>query len=404
MTAGVPFDRVRALVRVKRDDLLRPELWKRSQADDPGGIPLFLQAPAVDASLRYTAAAPDVAGAVRRAAARVRANPLLCRLSWHLYSLFFRRGDLHFYKFGVETPSLGGESGLLPLLPLLGGVPGMQAIHRARRIPRVVVTDTLKDITIWARNFNKRHGHWGFDEIGWMHNHFNGRIYRLGRLQFMMAEFEGRVHRFRHRRTGATVLLSAPGVIYRADGRVDGTNGVKDPRQRWTATLSRRSGAVRGHPMTGNARALAEPVTLARREWQETLRPGDPVLDVHIPAGVPLDDAAAVASANRAPAFFRSRFPAHRARAIVCESWLLDPAFLEALPPTANVLRFVLRFHLYPRRGNGDGSLWSIFGRRPRDLARAARDTSFRRNIVNFHRGGGRLLGWSGGIWKDHPG
>src|SRR6185295_13778529 len=127
--------------------------------------------------------------------------------------------------------------------------------------------------------------------------------------QFAVDRFHGRVHAFRHRTRGHVVLLSAPGVVYRADGRVDGTNGVKDLRGRWTARMARRGGATTGHPMSLTANALREPVTLSGREWREVLRPGDPILDMHIPAGVPLDEAAAVASCNRAPAFFRARFP-----------------------------------------------------------------------------------------------
>ncbi len=402
--AGLPFAAVRPVVRVDDPRQLRPELWAGSAPRDAAAMPDFLTDRFLVTALRYTGADPELRAVVRRTAGRVRSDPRLVRLSLHLKSLFIDRTDYHdhFYRYPVRVPSLGEVAGMLPLLPLLAGVTRMAAIHRRLRIPRRVVTDTLLDIAIWTRNYRGRTGHWGFNEVGWLLLHFHGTLYRLGRLQFAVDRFHGRVHAFRHRRTGVVFLLSAPGVVYRADGRVDGTHGVRDPRDRWTARLSRRDGVVRGHPVSLTANVLREPVALPARLWREVLKPGDPILDMHIPAGLPLDEAAAVASCDRAPAFFRARFPRHRARALVCYGWLLDAAFQRMLPPTANMFRFQDRFHLYPIRGGDRHSLRTIFGRPVTRLAGAPRDTALRRNTVNFYRGGGRLLGNGGGIWKDH--
>lgn len=400
---AVPFSRVHPLVRVDDPGLLRPELWPRSAPRPGTGVPEFLSVPFLDDALSYIGADPEIARVVRRTAARVRADARLARLAAHLRYVFHDRVDRRFYRFAVETPSLGDCAGMLPLLPLLAGVPRLRAMHRRLRVPRRVVADTLLDIAIWTHHNRRAKGRWGFDEVGWLLLHFGGTLYRLGRLQFAVDRFHGRVHAFRHRRTGEVVLLARPGVVYRADGRVDGTNGIKDPRGRWTARLSRRAGVIRGHPVSLTAHALKDPVALAAREWREALKPGDPILDMHIPAGLPLDENAAVASCRRAPAFFRARFPRHRARAMVCYGWLMDAAFQRMLPPVANMLRFQKHFHLYPMRGRDGGSLWSVFGRAARNLKRAPRDTALRRNVLDYYAAGGRLLGSGGGIWKDFP-
>lgn len=406
VTAGrvLPFAHAARLVRVRDHRQLRPDRWEESQRSYPAAGPAFLRDPFLADAIAYTGVDAEIAGVIRRTAAAVRSNPTLSRLAWHLRFLYYGKTDRRFYRFPVEAPTLGDVAGMLPLLPLLDGVPRMRAIHRKRRIPRRVVTDTLYDLSIWTRHNRKAHGRWGWDEAGWMLLHFSGLLYRLGRLQFCMTDFGGRVHAFRHRDGGPVVLLSAGGVVFRADGRVDGTNGIKDPRGRWTSAFARSGGATRGHPITVTGAALREPVALPAREWREVLKPGDPILDMHIPAGVPLAEAEAVASCDRAPGFFRSRFPAHRFRAIVCSGWLLDAGFQAMLPPTANLLRFQQRFHLFPQRGS-DRSPWShVFGGRPANLRKAPRDTSMRRNMLNFYAAGGRLLGSGGGIWKDHLG
>ena len=240
MTTTIPFARVRPLVRVDDVALLRPELWTKSAGRDAG----FLAEPFMRDALDYVGADREINAVVQRSAALTRRDPLLCRLASHLGYVFHERPDRHYYRFAVETPRLGDCAGMLPLLPLLAGVPRMRAIHRRLRIPRRIVTDTLLDIAIWTRHNRRAKGRWGFDEVGWLGLHFAGTLYRLGRLQFATDRFHGRAHAFRHRRTGAVVLLARPGVVYRADGRVDGTNGVTDPRGRWTARLVRRTGGV----------------------------------------------------------------------------------------------------------------------------------------------------------------
>jgi hypothetical protein len=78
------------------------------------------------------------------------------------------------------------------------------------------------------------------------------------------------------------------------------------------------------------------------------LRPGDPVLDVHIPESGPLDPDSVDASFARARAFFPRHFPEHEARHATCESWLLDPQLLEDLSPESNIVRFQRRFVTTP--------------------------------------------------------
>lgn len=66
---------------------------------------------------------------------------------------------------------------------------------------------------------------------------------------------------------------------------------------------------------------------------------GTPVLEVHIPAGEPLDVSAVEESMKKAPVFFknhfRSQFPLFR-----CHSWLLSPQLKKLLPERSRILQF----------------------------------------------------------------
>lgn len=73
---------------------------------------------------------------------------------------------------------------------------------------------------------------------------------------------------------------------------------------------------------------------------------GTPVLEVHIPAGEPLDAAAVAESLENAPAFFQTYF--HREFSLFhCHSWLLSPKLKELLPEHSRILRFQKLFTVY---------------------------------------------------------
>ena len=65
------------------------------------------------------------------------------------------------------------------------------------------------------------------------------------------------------------------------------------------------------------------------------LKAGTPVLNVHIPAGAPLEYAECLDSFRRAEDFFGKRN-----RSYICDSWLLSPALKDMLPETSNIIRF----------------------------------------------------------------
>lgn len=87
---------------------------------------------------------------------------------------------------------------------------------------------------------------------------------------------------------------------------------------------------------------LSTPVTCGSQVYPA----GTPILDVHIPAGAPLDDAAVEAALQAAPIFFRTYF--HQQFSLFhCHSWLLSPQLNSLLPPQSRILRFQNRFSVY---------------------------------------------------------
>lgn len=73
---------------------------------------------------------------------------------------------------------------------------------------------------------------------------------------------------------------------------------------------------------------------------QYPIKSGEPVLNIHIPAGgkLSLDDCRASLSAARE--FFKTYYPQYAYKGFVCDSWLLDCHNAEFMRPDSNIVRF----------------------------------------------------------------
>jgi hypothetical protein len=137
------------------------------------------------------------------------------------------------------------------------------------------------------------------------------------------------------------------------------------------------------------------------------LRPGDPVLEVHIPATGPLTPDAVTDSFGRAMAFFPRHFPdLPAARAFLCTTWMFDPQLAEYLDADSNILRFQRRFQLFPVECDGWSAVRSVFRVEipyghdgPVDLSDLPRSTGLQRALLDhlaagkrWHKAGGFIL------------
>ncbi len=285
---------------------------------------------------------------------------------------------------------LPAATAMLPALVLLAGVPRLRARHEARGIPAAVTRDTLKDIAIWMEHFHRRQGYWGLQNMGWPTNAMDARLFRLGRLQFIHKAYDGPVRAFRHA-DGRVTALWGSDIALRRDGYVDGTNDVFDQRK-WTAMYQMTDREVSGYPVHPQGRVRPRPVTLPLAEWQPVLRPGDSVLDIHIPEDGRMDFDACGASMRQAVDFFTRHFPDKpAAKAFVCGTWFFDAQYRQLLPPMSNIVRFQREFYLWPMLSYDREPFWRVFGEQPADLAAAPRDTALRRAMLDFAQAGGQL-------------
>src|SRR5205823_4520781 len=142
--------------------------------------------------------------------------------------------------------------------------------------------------------------------------------------------------------------------------------------------------AVTGYPISPLGMAVRQEVRLPQPLWECALKPGDPTLDMHIPAGGHMTPERCGDSMRRADAFFRRFFPETPCRVIRCGSWIFNTQFEQIPLSSENLVRYQRELYLYPMPSNGRNGLWFIYLQDDFDPATLPRDTSLRRGVAKF--------------------
>ncbi len=342
----------------------------------------------------------EPARAIIETAAWTRQNPGATAMTDFLFR--------HFFSDPAPTPQilqtwpfvshvLPAPSAMLPALVLATGAKKIRSIHAKRGISEAISRDTFFDLEIWMRDFFRHNGYWGLKNLPWLLNHWTCRLFRIGRLQFVEDNFPNVIRVFQETDTGRVLALAEPGgARFRQDGLWDGTQDIFDP-DAWLPVLTITPAAITGQPIDPAGYAQNRNLTLPAKQWRQALKPGDPILSIHIPEGGPMDFDACGESLAQAPTFFARHFPEHpKPAAFHCSTWFFDSQLQSIMPPHSNIIRFQREFYLYPALSSENETFNRVFGSMPPDLRTAPRDTSLRRAILDFTLAGNHLRCASG--------
>jgi hypothetical protein len=406
MSAHFTFESLATKCGLKSVPAEWPELWEAFQKSPPDSS-FSLDATFVAEVSAFCQFSDEIVSLLQEAASQVRSEPLLETATRFLFAQFHSTPPPDYQTIAawpfVAQP-LDPPASLIPALALLAGIPGIRQDHASRRIPESVTRSTLLDMEVWIRTFHRQHRKWGLSELNWLSHHWNGRLFRIGRMQFMHGNFPDAVRVFKRVTTGQILAFAEPGQTrYRRDGLADGTQDVFDP-QAWSPTFEITSTTLSGHPINPLGYVNPKAISLPSSEWIQILAPGDPMLDMHIPEGGAMEFEACGKSLREALLFFDTYFPEKpAAKTFFCKTWFFDWQFQQILPPTSNIVLVQREFYRYPIVSNEKEAFRRIFGGMPVNLHTAPRDTSLRRAMLDFTLAGNHLRCAAGFRLVDAP-
>lgn len=344
------------------------EHWDRIMRKRPAGELFFLRKNFIVESCDYAGLADDMTQAAISTAKRIANDNILSSLSWY----YHYRSAVEFCDGGEirSWPSLWdsmtSEAGMFNVVILLSATPFVRKKHKSRGIPEDIVKKTLGDleIAIDTGDYRKESGYWGISAriLNWLTNHWRGKLYRLGRLQFIPTPFNGRLLVYRNRESDETIAMSEEGLRYTEEGYMDGAGGHYDSENVWTASLEVTGKSIIGNPISPSGQAMQKKIELPFAEWELVLAQGYPLLDMHIAAGEPMTWERCGESVETAMDFFPRYFPERPFRGFSCFSWILDPQFENLLPDDSNLVRFLREMYLFPIPGGRGSTMQAVFG------------------------------------------
>ncbi|MBC7765325.1 MAG: DUF5596 domain-containing protein [Hyphomonadaceae bacterium] len=332
----------------------------------------------------------------------VNESEALSALAWHCHTVLFEQEDFHYelLKNWIDLEAAMGEhKGMFAMLVFCSAIPKLKDFYQRKGIPNDIFVDTLHDVQIWLDHYKYEYGVWGLKELSWLIAHFKGKLFTLGRLQFAFCNFYNDVEVFRKYDTGELMTLAGHGARFRADGMVDGTNGIFDEQKGWMSSLIIDDDLIRTNTVIRNGAAQYDEKAFNLKQWQCILHKGARIIDVHIPEGSKLQEALCSDSLFKASAFFETYFPDYHYHVFGCNAWLLNPQLQKILPQNSNIVKFQKLFQLFPILGNNKQTFDKVFGGKPKDIANAPQDSHLRKAIVqhvlagnDMHNGAGYIV------------
>jgi len=363
--------------------------WEESVAALPEEVPPFLQPAEFRANREFCGLGSEVDPQLDEAASRIAQSPALRLLAWHCFRLLYEHLEYNEFR---HWPSLEQALGtelhcVFYLLVAMGMVPRVREVHAKMGVEEQVTRDTCSQVASVASNYARLTG----GKLGvtvrtvyWMRHYTAGRLFRLGRMEYMIRPYRSGPTVYRNRETDEVLALAPEGMRFEGEGYVDGTAGRFDVENGWTSTFAEDDDAVTGYPYSPLGMAVRREVRLPKSTWDCVLKHGDLTLDMHIPAGGRMSAEVSGDSMRRAVPFFRQHFPDEPFDSITCYSWIFNTQFEQIPMSSTNLADYQHELYLFPIPSSGKDGLWFVFLDDDPDPATAPRDTSLRRGVADF--------------------
>ena len=321
-----------------------------------------------------------------------------------LYALFLCRAmeDRALFKQYLPVFDFTGCSPFLPFLCLVPSIVRTWEDLTRRGVPADVVEATVNQYEDCLFVYRER-----FDDLGLNKRYFDHlqgyvdlKYMNVGRLRYEYKPLKN-VYLLKNKKDGRRV-----GFLEDSPMNDLGMHRDTPPLREggFDAFFREEGDFFVGTPVGENGRCKNEVVRLPKTEWEILLRPGDIILDAHIPGHAPLSEELCAASYARARELFERHFPEIEAKGFHCRSWTMSPELCEVVKPGSNLLNFQSAYLRYPVPTKGEDVLNFVFQLRFTCYADLPEDTSLQRALKARYLAGNRLYEYGGVIaFGDEP-
>lgn len=216
-------------------------------------------------------------------------------------------------------------------------------------------------------------------------------ILRVGRLNFQFTEYKNICETYEDT-NGNRIFAALPNYTYNQKGFQE--------KEGFTPFYEKTETMLTAHLFKPDGSLSLNPQKLSLENLKLVLKPGDPVLTIHIPEDGPMLYDDVIKSLNEAERIFTEYFPPHKA--IVCNTWFLDPALRRdgVIKNDSNMAKFADLFDVISGTDNNNNSIFEhVFKVKRQPLEDLIPTSSFTERLVNRAISGEKLY-WGFGLLK----
>ena len=288
----------------------------------------------------------------------------------------------------LNHPTISDQS--IELLLILSLIKPSIQDHRKRHIDDQHAQFNLGHLKNYIKNYVNKHHSFGIEPFGWTSYLASLGLIHIGSLNFMHHIFSDPYLCLMHRETSEIMVVVNQVQAINRFGQFTGVNQVGDVL--FKTVFESDEDHLIANPVNSKGIISREPIRLDLKTWKISIRPGDPVIDFHIPTGVPYDLSAIRETFQMGRDFFQKHYPEYDYQAFWCVSWLYSPQLPHIMTKTdSHILSIQQQGYICPATP-GETSLFEfVFKTAKPDFESIQPKTSLERNVISFVEKGGKV-------------
>lgn len=324
------------------------------------------------------------------------ADPLLSHLlSWMQYVLLI---GAHPSDWLIpKAPIIHHDqvsSSVFQLMTILSLIPPARRDHQRRGIDEKHALFNLNHLKGYIKNYMIKHHEVGIENFGWTTYLASLGLIHLSALHFMHHVYHDRFYVFRHIKTDQQIVLASDHIRIRRDGQFDGVNSVND--EWFESCYHEDDHAYHGYRVNPMGSFTNEYLSLPKLEYKMVLKPGDAVIDFHIPTKGDYSIEGLKETFFMAKSFFQTHYPEYGYRFFWCTSWLYSPQITAILGEHSRIVDVANQGYRLPATPGAQSLYAFVFGTDHPHFETFEPKTSLQRRVIDYVSSGHTI---NAGCW-----
>ena len=258
---------------------------------------------------------------------------------------------------------------------------------KARNISEDIIKNALILLECGVSEYAKRHGgEIGYNLIDWFQLTVDGKLFRIERLEIEL-DVKFFTHAVVYKNKNGDEIALCEGYRIHKSGYVLGSKQCDDEEGSFEANITETEDSWIGYTFDEKGRVKKETVTLDKSEWSIALKPGDPVIGVHIPPIGSITPEWVDLTLEKTRKFLAKYYPEYEYKGFTCHSWMMDPQLIDMVGENSNIAKFQRRFNVLGVKSGNFGVMNFVFLKPDKNfkLEDLSENTTLERNLKKHY-------------------